>query len=192
MPYQEAQAPAPIFRPNPKLNSLQNAIATLDSTDGSTYSLDLPYDLDALRASYLERQALKVLAESKNYKGVESSYQIGSAAEYYINDINSKYLIKPIKATIPTYYNSKTGSIQLQLDDGLDDDVENDTIVYQHSQKKKFLSQGSIDPSKFQLLNNRRYLDNLNEKLSGQTTSVLCQDSNVIFSTSVDTAPILK
>ena len=85
----------------------------------------MPYDLHALRANYLEREAIKILSNSKNFK-VEWEYT-GSVAELMVNDINSRYIIKPIKATIPAYFNQQN---LFQLDGMVD--VENDTIVYQN------------------------------------------------------------
>lgn len=94
--------------------------------------LELAYNLKELRESYIDREVMKILVSTN--KMPESSEQ-----EIYIKELNSRYMIKPIKSTIPSYYNN----VPLRLESDLSNEVdeENDTIVYQHpTSKRKFLN----------------------------------------------------
>ena len=94
---------------------------------------------------------MKILASSN--KMPESSEQ-----DIYIKELNSRYMIKPIKSTIPSYYNNAPLRLESDLSS---EDEENDTIVYQHpNSKKKFLN--VQQPPTF---DSKAYLDRLHERL---------------------------
>lgn len=189
MPYKVPSAPVPINQQGGPLQPLivgdQTHLmpaVTMDyssfSGESDTDSIFVPDDLVLLRNNYIQREGVRILAEQRKAGAKFDS-------EILIND---RYYIKPIKSTVPAYYDSERsgGAPLLELDDGIDD--ENDTIVCQPSHpenKKKFLSHsytsGSAPSDAY-----KRYLKSLHDQLEADTTSLHCFNSHLILSSSPD------
>lgn len=67
--------------------------------------MNIPEDLQALRANFIDREMVRVLAEKDSGLKFNSEDRYKGDTKVLINDFNNRFIIKPIKATIPAYYN---------------------------------------------------------------------------------------
>lgn len=113
----------------------------------------------------------------KDYEALPTA----TADAFLIDDFNHHFVIKPIKATIPSYFDNRQASEHLfQLNSGGQADEENDTIVYQPSHPKSqqyYPPPASSNNRDKHSLVQQRYIS---KKLQDETTSVLCHNSDVI------------
>lgn len=72
----------------------QESVSYQEESAAATYN-----ELEVMRESFIERLAIALIEKGK-LKGHIGDFQI------FANQFNSNYILKPIKATIPAYYDT--------------------------------------------------------------------------------------